>query len=92
MAGRFKFQLGKRDLIFLGVVVLVIGALILGTGKRTTKPVPEDDVHRHAVKRAQCMQCHGPGGVRPRPRAHHTRGDQCFLCHRQPRGWVGNQP
>ena len=80
---------GGKDAIFLGVVILVIGLLVLGTGKRTTKPTPNDTVHQHALKREACMQCHGATGVRPRPVEHHVKGDQCFQCHTQPAGWLG---
>ncbi len=87
--GRAGWKPGKKDAIFVAVVIAVIVALSLGTGKRTTRPVPNDDAHIHATKRADCMRCHGAGGVKPRPKAHHAPGDQCFLCHRQPRDWAG---
>ncbi len=91
MAGsdRVRWRPGKKDVVFAAVVVAVIVALSLGTGKRITKPVPNDDVHIHATKRATCMRCHGQDGVKPRPKAHHAPDDQCFLCHRQPKGWRG---
>ncbi len=83
-----SWQPNKRDWIFLGIVALVITALVLGTSERTTKPTPDDPVHRNATSRAACLSCHGPDGVRPQP-AGHTRMDQCFQCHRQPAGWKG---
>jgi len=87
--GKSGWRPGKKDAIFAAVVIAVIVLLTLGTGKRTTRPVPNDEAHIHALKREQCMQCHGPNGVKPRPKAHHAPGDQCFLCHRQPRDWKG---
>jgi hypothetical protein len=60
--------------------------LVLGTSERTTKPVPDDDAHRHATSRAACMVCHGAEGVHPQPQGH-TKADQCFQCHAQPQGW-----
>jgi len=80
---------GGKDAIFLGVVILVIGLLWLGSGKRTTKPTPNDAVHQQALDRATCMQCHGTNGVKPRPAEHHVKNDQCFQCHTQPAGWRG---
>ncbi len=78
----------KRDLAFIGIVAAVIALLVLGTSERTTKPVPDDDTHRNATSRAACMACHGADGVRPQPKGH-TRMDQCFQCHAQPKGWKG---
>ena len=83
-----KWRPGKRDLLFLAIVAAVILLLVLGTSERTTKPVPSDDVHRQATSRAACMECHNATGVKPMPKSH-TRDEQCFLCHKQPEGWVG---
>ncbi len=83
---KLSWQPGKRDLLFLAIVAAVITLLVLGTSERTTKAVPDDDTHRHATSRAACMSCHDSGGVRPQP-AGHTKADQCFQCHAQPRGW-----
>ena len=83
-----KWRPGKRDLVFLGIVAGVILLLVLGTGDRTTKPVPSDETHRMATSRAACMECHNAKGERPMPKGH-TKADQCFQCHMQPKGWVG---
>ena len=85
---RQSWQSGKRDLIFLLIVAVVILLLVLGTSDRQTVAVPADEVHRNSASRAACMSCHGPDGVRPQP-AEHTKADQCFQCHAQPEGWVG---
>ena len=79
---------GRRDLIFLLIVAAVILLLVLGSSERKTVPVPADDVHRNASSRTVCMSCHAAGGVRPQPEGH-TKADQCFQCHAQPDGWVG---
>jgi len=84
------WKLNKRDALFLGIIALVLLLLVLGTKERTTKPVPDDAVHRQVTKRATCMQCHGAKGVRPQPPGH-VRGGQCFQCHQQPAGWIGNR-
>ncbi|MDX8406947.1 MAG: hypothetical protein R8L58_01030 [Mariprofundaceae bacterium] len=77
---------GKRDAMFLAIVAVVILLLVLGSGDRTTRPVPDNDTHQHATSRAACMSCHDSSGVHPQPRGH-TKADQCFQCHAQPKGW-----
>ncbi len=84
-----RWQPGKRDILFLALVVTVITVLTLGSTERKTKPLPDDKVHRTTTSRAACMRCHGPDGVRPQP-PRHTKDDQCLLCHQQPKGWVGS--
>jgi len=79
---------GKKDALFLGVVLTVIVLLLLGTSERTTKATPNDDVHRTAISHEACMQCHDAQGVRPQP-AGHASSVQCFQCHTQPKDWQG---
>ena len=43
---------GKRDMLFLGVVAAVVLALVLGSGERKTKPVPNDSMHQTASSMA----------------------------------------
>jgi len=86
-----KWQLGKRDFIFLAIVAAVILLLVLGTGDRTTKAVPSDQTHQQVKSRAECMACHGVDGVRPQPMGH-TKADQCFQCHLQPTNWRKSTP
>jgi len=81
-----SWQLGKRDVIFLAIVGVVILLLVLGSGDRTTKAVPADATHMQATSRAACMSCHGVDGVKPQPMGH-TKADQCFQCHVQPKDW-----
>jgi len=79
---------GKKDALFLGIVFLVIIFLVLGSHERTTKPTPNDDVHRTATSHEVCMQCHGVDGVAPQP-VGHAASVQCFQCHAQPKDWQG---
>lgn len=79
---------GKRDALFLGLVLLVITLLVLGSSERTTRPTPDDDTHRTVTSHETCLSCHGAGGVRPQP-AGHAGSVQCFQCHTQPKGWQG---
>jgi len=88
MPSKNQWKPGKRDAIFLAIVVAVVIALVLGTGERTTKPTPNNAVHQRVTSHTACMQCHGPGSVHPQP-AGHTRASQCFQCHKQPAGWQG---
>lgn len=83
-----SWQPGKRDAMFLAIVAAVVLVLVLGSGERKTKAVPNNDVHNNAASRAACLTCHGVDGVRPRPKGH-IKGGQCFQCHTQPESWVG---
>ncbi len=85
-----SWHFGKRDLLFLGIVAAVVLTLVLGAKDKTTKAVPDDDVHRNAVSRAECMACHNATGVHPQPKRH-VKGGQCFQCHTQPEGWRGGR-
>jgi len=80
---------GKRDALFLGVVIVVVTMLVLGSSERTTKPTPDDEVHRAVTSHETCLSCHGPDGERPQP-VGHASSVQCFQCHTQPKGWQGN--
>jgi len=91
MGNPSKWKPGKKDAVFLIVVLAVIVLLALLPSKRTTKATPNDKVHLHALTRQACMECHGEKGVRPRPAEHHAKGDQCFLCHTQPKDWQGKK-
>ncbi len=81
---RWKF--GKRDAIVIGIALSLILVLTLGSSERKTKDTPNDAMHAEAHSRHDCLQCHGPKGVRPQPLGHPST-DQCFLCHKQPTGW-----
>jgi len=83
-----SWKLGKKDALFLGVVMTVIVLLLLGTSERTTKATPDDEVHRAATSHEVCMECHNAQGMRPQP-VGHASSMQCFQCHTQPKGWQG---
>ncbi len=85
---KLKWQPGKRDLVFLGVIAAVVLVLVLGSSERKTKPVPADKTHLTVTTRAACMHCHGSDGISPQPQGH-IRDGQCFQCHLQPKGWGG---
>lgn len=89
MASETKWKPGKKDAIFLAIVIGVIVVLSVSGGKRTTKATPDDAIHRAVTSHLACMQCHGPGSEHPQP-AGHTKSEQCFLCHTQPKGWKGS--
>ncbi|MDX8397100.1 MAG: cytochrome c3 family protein [Mariprofundaceae bacterium] len=86
-----KWQPGKRDAIFLAIVAAVILLLVLGSSERKTKAVPSDQVHMSVTSRTQCMSCHSAGGVKPQPMGH-SKADQCFQCHLQPKAWQSTTP
>lgn len=88
MTSQRKWKPGKKDAIFLAVVIGVIVVLSVTGGKRTTKDTPNDAIHRAVTSHTECMKCHGPGSAHPQP-VGHTKSIQCFLCHRQPKGWKG---
>lgn len=86
-----KWKPSKRDFVFLAIVAAVILLLVLGTSERKTKAVPTDAVHQSVTSRAQCMACHGVDGVKPQPIGH-SKADQCFQCHMQPKDWGKTRP
>jgi len=81
-----QFSLGRKDMIFLVIVAVVILVLSLGSHERRTMPTPNDATHAQVTSRAQCLQCHDSGGIRPQPLGH-TKANQCFQCHTQPKAW-----
>ncbi|MDQ6973008.1 MAG: hypothetical protein Q9M30_10190 [Mariprofundaceae bacterium] len=83
-----KWKPGKKDALFLVVVITVIVMLVLGSSERTTKPTPDDIVHQQAFTHETCLECHSAEGVNPQP-VGHASSTQCFQCHTQPKGWLG---
>ncbi|MDQ6961524.1 MAG: hypothetical protein Q9M28_03210 [Mariprofundaceae bacterium] len=81
-----KFTLGKKDFIFIAIVIAVITILSLGNYEKRTAPTPNDAIHSKVTARSQCLECHSSKGVRPQPKAH-TKATQCFQCHTQPKSW-----
>lgn len=80
------WQPGRKDMVFFAIVAAVILLLVLGTGDRSTKSVPSDQTHLQVKSRAECMACHAVDSVKPQPMGH-TKADQCFQCHLQPKTW-----
>ena len=83
-------KINKRDSIFILIVASVILFLTVGSKERTTKSVPDNDMHKGVTSRAQCMTCHGVEGIKPQPLGH-PKANQCFQCHKQPAHWVGSK-
>lgn len=45
-------KINKRDLLFAGVIVVVLAIFITISGKEKTKPVPKDAIHKIAYETA----------------------------------------
>ena len=80
----------KRDWLFAAVVAIVLGILLLTTGREKPKRVPADDRHRPLLERLaqgadrevverECITCHNVGKS-PLP-GNHPPKEQCLLCH-----------
>jgi hypothetical protein len=81
----------KKDGVFIAVIVALLGALYMSTGKVKAKNVPDDEKHNrfHDVMRKggdrvetekSCTACHGPQST-PLSKAHPPK-EQCLLCHK----------
>lgn len=53
-------KLDKRDWLFIGLIVVVVGIFFAISGKEKTKPVPMDDTHRIVYQTAY-RNAPGPG-------------------------------
>lgn len=80
----------KRDWLFAAVVVILLGILMLTTGKEKPRQVPADNRHRPLMERLakganrevverECATCHNARGI-PLP-GNHPPKEQCLLCH-----------
>jgi len=80
----------KKDWLFVGLVVLVLGFFIIISGKEKTTRIPKDEihtkffpiVHSDGKKAAEkfCGECHKPDGV-PFPDDHPPKF-RCLFCHK----------
>jgi hypothetical protein len=74
----------KRLVLWVGT--LAIGAVVVFWTTSGKPPrLPADDDHAFEQAEAHCLHCHVHTGPRPRPSDHPLR-DDCFSCHRDPRG------
>lgn len=84
-------KIGRKDWIFIGVIVAVLATFFAISGKEKTKHVPYDDTHKpyyeimaktHDKKEAEkdCMKCHNDTGV-PFPKDHPPK-NRCLFCHK----------
>jgi hypothetical protein len=80
----------KRDWLFAAAVAIVLGILLLNTGKEKARRVPADNRHRSLLDRLvkgadrkvverECAVCHNARSI-PLP-GNHPPKEQCLLCH-----------
>ena len=91
-------KIGKKDWIFIALIVAVLAVFYVISGEEKTKKVPYDDKHRpfyEIVKKTgskmeadkECPACHNeqPGGV-PFPAKHPVKPKdgpmRCLFCHK----------
>jgi hypothetical protein len=84
-------KIGKKDLLFLAMAVIVLSLVFFLSGKETTRKVPRDEAHRAAYgvlektgskREAEktCEECHN-GRQIPLPKGHPPK-NRCLLCHK----------
>jgi hypothetical protein len=71
----------KKNLVFFGGALLMVGTLAFLAGARKTRYVPLDEHHPRPLAVALCRDCHAPGKQAPQS-AKHPPKEQCMLCHR----------
>lgn len=81
----------RRDLVLLGLLVLLLGGLALGTCRDRSMPLPPDAIHQSFAEAVQsgkvrmsveqeCRKCHDTA-ARPLSRKHPPK-HECLVCHR----------
>jgi hypothetical protein len=79
----------RRLLLWVLAPAALLVAVLL---TRSTPPrLPADANHALDQTEAQCLTCHLHTGKRVRPDDHPLR-DDCFSCHRDPRGVLHPRP
>jgi cytochrome c553 len=84
-------KIAKRDGIFIAVIVVVLGALLVGKSKMKSASVPYDDKHRPFYETMSkggdrleaekgCATCHGVAGSLLTKG--HPPKEQCLICHK----------
>jgi len=73
----------KNTLMFLAFVLIVLGLLLVVSGKRVPPPlIPADSTHIGAGDNVTaCTGCHGPG-KEAQLKAKHPPKYDCFKCHK----------
>ena len=85
-------KITKRDWLFAAMIAMVLGILLVSSGKKKPKRVPGDDIHRPLVEslakgakreavELECADCHNARKI-PLPAGHPPK-EQCLLCHRK---------
>jgi hypothetical protein len=90
-------NIGKKDWIFIAIIVVVLGIFLAITGKEKTKKIPYDDKHRPFYDLWKktgskmdvdkgCPACHNEQGGIPFPAKHPVKPKdgpmRCIFCHK----------
>ncbi|HEX9004988.1 MAG TPA: hypothetical protein VGB07_34075 [Blastocatellia bacterium] len=81
-----------RDLIFVGIVIVVVGGLYYLSTKNKAKAMSSRAEHMGVKAREDCMKCHTPAKFEELERVHKHPGKwrdarvSCLLCHTTPDG------
>jgi hypothetical protein len=79
-----------RDLIFVGIVIVVVGGLYYLSTKNKAKAMSSRAEHMGVKTREDCMKCHTPAKFEELERVHKHPGKwrdarvSCLLCHTTP--------
>lgn len=84
-------KVARKDWIFVAVIVALLGALFVSTGKAKVKNVPFDEKHSRFYTAMHtggerielekgCAACHGSTSS-PLSKGHPPK-EQCLLCHK----------
>jgi hypothetical protein len=79
----------RRLLLWLLALAVLFVAILLAT--RTPPRLPGDRDHTLDQAEARCLTCHSHTARHPRSAGHPPR-DDCFSCHRDPRGVLHPRP
>lgn len=84
-------RLNRRDYFIIGLILVLLAALSLGSRFGKGKPVPKDRQHRSVFDDLRtgrtrsevellCTTCHSES-TRPLPKGHPPK-EQCLICHK----------
>ena len=87
-------KFGKKDWIFVAIMIAVLAIFYAISGDIKTARVPYDENHRQYLAVVQsdgkmaaekfCGECHYPGGTAPFPTdtKNHSPQARCLICHK----------